>query len=77
MPILLLRCGCTPEFRDGLDQTLCGTHGRTSVVRVVGMPAPRFVGVVRGPHAQTTDLAPHTGRLVEGPPLLKEMPARG
>jgi hypothetical protein len=73
MPILLLRCGCAREFREGLDQTVCGTqclpHGWS---RVVGMPPPRFRGVARGPHVQTTDLAPHTGRLIEGPPSRQE-----
>lgn len=80
MSELLLRCGCTVRFDpkgDYITAPICGEHGVTAIVRTVGMPAPRIRGIASGPHVQTTDVPVHTGRLVDGPPLMKEVPARG
>lgn len=59
---LLLACGCVVPFREG-HEPQCVDHGRSRVVRVVGMPAPRFRGVVRGPVAEPVELDPFVGRL--------------
>lgn len=72
-PALLLRCGCEVPF-DAKTTTapICPTHGNQSVRRVLRMPAPRIRGVATGPHVQTMDLAPFTGRLAGTEPVKGE-----
>ncbi len=64
MTNLLLACGCAVRFVDGKPPT-CASHGPQRVVRTLGMPKPRFVGVASGPHVTKADLPPWTGKIVE------------
>lgn len=60
---LELRCGDVIVWVDG-TVPICPVHGPQGVARTLGVPAPRFRGVARGPHVETVDLPAHRGRLV-------------
>lgn len=60
---LLLACGDEVAYADDKTPT-CPVHGAQPVARVLDVPAPRFRGVVTGPHAQTVQLDPFVGSLL-------------
>lgn len=59
---LLLRCGCEIAYRE--NDHLCPAHGKQQIVRALGVPPPRIVGVATGPHVIPRDLPPWRGQIV-------------
>ena len=64
---LELRCGDVIQWTEGMEP-ICPVHGPQGVARTIGAPAPRFRGTATGPHCQTVDLAPFTGRIAGSDP---------
>lgn len=64
---LELRCGDVITWIEG-HEVICPLHGPQGVARTIGAPPPRIRGVASGPHVQTMDLAPFTGRIVGSEP---------
>lgn len=73
------RCGHSQKVDpDKTPSPQCATCGDRQVARVSNAPAPRFVGHVRGPSAQTRRMEPIAVRVAKAGPLpLKAESAHG
>ena len=69
MTRLQLKFACGHASQVDVDKTptpICGACGCKRVAHVINAPAPRFRGVVRGPHAETVRLEAMAVNLATG-----------